>query len=157
MADVSPPRRFLVVDAIAGVLLLIFGVAAAWQATGFDAESRSFPLIVSGLVGLAGLAILATAGVRAKGNPVGPEASGGPVALAVLAIVAWILAMTFGAGFVLPTFALQLLLLSITGVRGRLALPATAATITALAYLLFVVVFDIPMPPSRLPGPLQDF
>ena len=157
MADVRPSRRISVVDAIAGSLLSIIGLAAAWRAGGFDAESRPFPFVVAVLICLAGIGMLATAETAGKTRRIRHGESRGPVALAVLAAGAWILAMSYGTGFLLPTFALQLALLWITGIRGRIALPATAAAIAALAYVLFVVVLEIPMPPSRLPGPLQDF
>ena len=157
MATASPSRANRFVDAIAGSLLLILGLVAAWQAAGFDPQSRPFPMMISGLLGLAGLVLILTAGLRPQGGHTDRRGHGGAVASAVAALVAWTLATGLGAGFLLPTFGLQVLLLWITGIRGIWRLLITATAVTAFAYLLFVVALDIPMPPSRLPDPLQGF
>lgn len=134
----------------------MLGLIASFQAFGFDSASRSFPLLVSSLLSAAGLAIALGAVFR----PVYTEDLGQKVGGAIFAaavIAAWALALAGGAGFVLSTFAMQMLLLRITGIRRPIHLFGIAALVTALAFLLFVVLLDIPMPPSRLPATLQGF
>ena len=140
---------------VAGPLLLVIGIAAAWMASGFDAESRAFPFALGTLLGLAGGGILLQAllasrrAMRFDGQA--------QVAAAVLFLALWALAFNAGLGFVVPTFLLQAGLLWIGGIRRPPRLLALAVSITLVAWGLFVGLLDIPLPPSLLPDALQRF
>jgi len=143
-------------DVAAGALLLVTGVVAAYFAVGFDTESRMFPLVVAILLAVTGTAIT----IHAVLKPNYDEASKrrfGSVIVAALIVAAWSVAFSDGAGFVLPTFAMQVALIWLTGLRRPVHVVGIAALITALAYLLFVSLLDVPLPPSLLPGALEDF
>lgn len=143
-------------DVSAGVLLLVTGVIAATVAVDFDDESRMFPLIIGILLAATGAAIA----IHAVLKPNSVEASQHKfrsVIVAALIVAAWAVAFSGGAGFVLPTFAMQAALIWLTGVRRPVHVVGTAALITALAYLLFVSLLDVPLPPSLLPGALEGF
>ncbi|MBT5218577.1 MAG: hypothetical protein HOM16_03710, partial [Woeseia sp.] len=79
------------------------------------------------------------------------------VLLAAAIVTAWAAAFSGGMGFVLPTFVMQASLLWITGVRRPAHIAFIAVLVTALAYMLFVKLLDIPMPTSLLPNALQGF
>jgi hypothetical protein len=72
-------------------------------------------------------------------------------------IAAWAAAFSGGAGFVLPTFLMQVGLLWMAGLRRPAYIAGIAVLVTTLAYLLFVVLLDIPLPQSLLPSVLQGF
>ena len=141
---------------IAGPVLLVLGSLAAWLATDFDAESRPFPLALGGLVAVSGVGILVQAFVSVRRDTFRPDGQA-QVLVAVVLMGLWALAFGSGLGFVMPTFGLQLGLLWLSGVRAPLRVTGLAAVITLLAWLLFVFLLDIPLPPSLLPDGLQRF
>ena len=115
-----------------------------------------FPMVVALLLALTGTAIA----IHAVLKPNYDEASQhkfGSVIVAALIVAAWAVAFSGGAGFVLPTFAMQVALIWLTGLRRPVHVVLIAALITALAYLLFVRLLDVPLPPSLLPGVLEGF
>jgi len=143
-------------EVAAGLLLLVTGGAAALQAYSFDDESRMFPLVVAILLAMTGVAIAIHSIVKPTfREPVIRKISG--VVLVALIVAAWAAAFAGGAGFVLPTFAMQVALIWLTGIRRPVYIVGIAALVTALAYLLFVGLLDIPMPQSFLPGVLQGY
>lgn len=142
-------------DLAAGAVMFMVGAAAGYQALGFDDVSRLFPAVTAALLAAAGLAIVVHAVMRPGEQRQEPGI--GASLLACLAIAAWAIAFSTGAGFSVPTFLLQLALLRLAGVRNKLTLLVSAAIVTALAYLLFVALLDVPLPPSWLPAPLQGF
>ena len=136
--------------------MLFTGTVSAYVALDFDAESRMFPLIVAMLLAVTGTAIA----IHAVLKPNYDEAAQnkfGSVIVAALIVAAWAVAFSSGAGFILPTFAMQAALIWLTGLRGPIQVLGIAALITALAYLLFVTLLDVPLPPSLLPGVLEGF
>jgi len=143
-------------DVSSGVLLLVTGVFAAYVALDFDAESRMFPLVIAALLAVTGIAI-AVHSVIKPGYDEASQRKFGSVVLATLIVAAWAAAFSGGAGFVLPTFAMQVALIWLTGLRRPIYVVGIAALITALAYLLFVSLLDVPLPPSLLPGALEGF
>lgn len=156
MANVNNKTKIDGRDVSAGALLLLTGVVAAYVAVDFDAESRMFPLVVALLLAVTGTAIA----IHAVLKPNDDEASQhkfGSVIVAALIVAAWAVAFSGGAGFVLPTFAMQAALIWLTGLRRPIHVVGIAALITALAYLLFVSLLDVPLPPSFLPGVLEGF
>ncbi len=149
-------RNVARVDIVTGIVLAIAGSAALLAALDFDAESRMFPALASALLALAGVAIVGL-GVLRPGVSKRVAHSVGLATLACLAIGGWAGAFAAGLGFVGPTFVLQLLLLLLAGERRILPLLAVATVVTGLAWLAFVVVLDVPMPPSVLPPFLEGF
>lgn len=143
-------------EVAAGLLLLITGGAAALQAYTFDDESRMFPLVVAIALAVTGVAIAMHSVLKPTvGEPLNQKL--GSVILAALIVAAWAAAFAGGAGFMLPTFAMQVALIWLTGIRRPIYIVGIAALVTALAYLLFVSLLDIPMPPSFMPGVLQGY
>ena len=155
-----PSRRALNSgELLTGALLLVLGVAAALEARGFDEASRTFPLITAALLAIAGCGIAGHGLVRAAGSAGSGHAAGSGinVFVAVIILVLWALAFVGGAGFVLPTLLMQAVLLGSCGIRRPGMVAGFSIAITTLAYLLFVVLLDIPLPDSRLPAALQGF
>ena len=68
-------------------------------------------------------------------------------------LIVWSIALSLGGGFALPTFVMQISLLALCGVRRPWILLSVAAIVTSIAYLLFAVALDVPLPASRLPIP----
>jgi len=143
-------------DTIAGVLLFLIGLLASLQALEFDAASRMFPLSVAGLLAASGLGI-AVGSLCRPAHPEGPAQTMTGVILAALIIAAWALALSHGGGFLIPTFVMQVLLLRVSGIRRPAYRVGIAVLVATFAYLLFVVLLKIPLPPSRLSAVLQGF
>lgn len=140
----------------AGILLVIAGGAAAFHALTFDADSRMFPLTVAALLAVTGAGIIVNAAGKRESS-VNLTSSTWPAVVAAAIIAVWAAAFAGGAGFILPTFLMQSALLYLAGLRRPVYIAGTAALVTTSAYLLFVVLLDIPMPPSLLPAVFQDF
>ena len=139
-----------------GSVIAAVGFLAVYQALGFDAASRMFPAVASGLLALVGAAISVLAIVRPD-DTVKVVRGCRVVVLACVVIAFWAIALNGGAGFVIPTFTMQVFLLRLTGLHRWSMLIGVAALVTTLAYLLFVVLLEVPLPPSRLPPMLEAF
>ncbi|WP_421935171.1 tripartite tricarboxylate transporter TctB family protein [Pelagibius sp.] len=134
-----------------GAVLAGIGLWAFWEASGFDARSSTYPMIVAGLLAASGAGIAGMSLVR--GAP--PVALAAPLRAALPAggiIAAWAAALGFGLGFLLPTLLMQIGLLWLSGMRGVLRILGTALLITVAAYALFVAGLEVPLPRSRVPG-----
>lgn len=132
-----------------GAVLTGLGLTAAQMARGFDATSRSYPLILALLLAAVGV-VLALRGALRRGDQ---QDFGGPLqgALpAVAVLVLWIVALGGGLGFVLPTLAMQLAFLALAGMSLRRALPI-ALLVTFAGYLIFVLGLEVRLPSARLP------
>lgn len=140
----------------AGLLLAISAGVAAFHALSFDADSRMFPLTVATLLAMTGAGIILKAAFSQSVGFV-VTASIRPAVVAAAIIAVWAAAFSAGAGFVLPTFLMQAALLYLAGLRRPTYIAGTALLVTVIAYLLFVALLDIPLPPSRLPPVFQDF
>ncbi len=142
----------------AGAVLVIVSGTAAFHALTFDADSRMFPLTVAALLAMTGAGLILNSLVsRGGGGAVMLVRSNRPAVFTAAIIAVWATLFAGGAGFVLPTFLMQVALLYLAGLRRPAYIAATAILVTAVAYLLFVVLLDIPMPPSLLPPVFQDF
>lgn len=138
-------------DLLIGAVLTGIGVWALWEATGFDDRSRTYPMIVAGLLAVSSASMACLSFVRNQQQ----LALAGPLLAALPAggvIAAWAAALSFGLGFLLPTLLMQIALLWLGGIRGAIRILAYAVLITAAAYGLFVVGLDVPLPRSRVPG-----
>jgi hypothetical protein len=146
-SDISRPSALARSDLWVGAALFVIGLYACWEASGFDDDSRSYPMILGGLLAAAGLAVALTGLLKADKA----LCLAGPlrVALPAAVVVAlWATALGAGGGFVLPTLLMQIALLWLGGVRGPLRIAVYSALITAAAYTLFALVLDV-----RLPAP----
>ena len=156
MSDSKQKARIEARDLVAGTLLTLTGAASALQALQFDSESQMFPLVIASLLAVTGTAIAIHSIIKPTSGE-GLVLKISPVWLAALIVAAWAAAFAGGAGFVLPTFVMQVSLLWLTGIRRPVYVVGIATLVTALAYLLFVGLLDIPLPLSLLPGALQGF
>lgn len=132
-----------------GLVLAGAGGVALYQALGFDGASRNFPLIVSGLLTAAGLALLARCLTGKLTNPL-KRREMVAIAAAIGLIALWIVALKSGLGFVISTFALQLGLLWLAGERRLLRAALISALIAVAAYLTFAMLLDVRLPRSFL-------
>lgn len=151
MSESAAKQHVSLAGLVAGLLLLVIGLTAAWLAHSFDDESRSFPQILALLLAGSGLAIAVQSRASTPATTV-RRSEFLTVTLAVAAIAVWAAAFSLGAGFLLPTFALQCVLLAIAGMRRLPVILGTAILVSALAHLLFVILLDIPLPASFLPS-----
>jgi hypothetical protein len=137
------------VDFWIGLILVCVGGFAFYKATGFDASSRVFPMVVSGLLTLCGLALLLRRLRAGLAKPL-PARELGATAICVVLVGGWVAALDAGAGFALSTFVLQAGLLWLSGQRDPVRLVLVAALVTVVTYLLFVMVLDVRLPRSFL-------
>ena len=157
MPEVGKKRSFVSPDALTGVSIAAVGLVGSILALDFDADSRMFPAVAAGLLAVVGVLAAVFATIKPRERLVSTDAHLGYPALAVVAIALWALAFGWGAGFLIPTFVLQVVLLKLAGVQRPLYLLGVAAVVTGLAALAFIVLLDVPLPPSRLPGFLGDW
>lgn len=132
-----------------GLILICVGGFALYKATGFDASSRVFPAVVSGLLALSGLALLLRCLHAGLARPL-PTRELSAIVLCVVLMGGWAAALGAGVGFAVATFALQAGLLWLSGQRDPVRLVLFAALVTAVTYLLFVMVLDVRLPRSYL-------
>lgn len=146
-SDTSRPSAVARTDLWVGGALLVVGLYACWEASGFDDRSRSYPMILGALLAATGLAVALGGLLRAGKAP--PLTGPLRVALPAAVVVAlWAAALGAGGGFLLPTLVMQGALLWLGGVRGPLRIALYAVLITAAAYTLFALLLDV-----RLPAP----
>mgnify|MGYP000038252415 FL=1 len=132
-----------------GVILFAFAAGAACLAMSFDPTSRTFPLVVSIIMMIAGGGIFLQALSSHEHRPL-PLHEFGTIGLAVIAIVLWGLGLAFGLGFLLSTIALMMAMLWLSGLRTPLRALVISSVIAAVAYGLFVMVLNVHLPSSFL-------
>ncbi|KXF78111.1 hypothetical protein ATN84_23345 [Paramesorhizobium deserti] len=137
------------VDFWVGLILTGAGGYALFEASGFDAASRVFPMAVASLLLVLGFMLFLNCIIRGTGRPL-PLREIGLVLLCVVLVGGWALLLKARLGFALSTFLLQLGLAWLAGERQPLRLVAFAALITVVTYLIFVVVLDVRLPRSIL-------
>lgn len=136
-------------DVATGAVLTLFGAGAAWMATGFDPTSRNFPLIVSGVLVLCGVAILLRALTAGTHRPL-PLREFGLIGMAVGAVILWGLGLAAGAGFALSTFGLVLAMLWLAGMRNPGRGIVLSLVITGVLFAIFALLLNVHLPPSVL-------
>lgn len=146
---VAAGRKIADTDVATGAVLTLFGAGAGWMATGFDPTSRNFPLIVSGVLLLCGVAILLRALTVAGTRPL-PLQDFGLIGLATGAVILWGLALSARAGFALSTFGLVLAMLWLSGMRQLGRGSVLSALISAVLFVIFVLLLNVHLPPSVL-------
>lgn len=137
-------------DTWIGAFLIASGAASALVARGFDAMSRSYPLTLAILLMIFGAILIARVLFSAPKSVsfVLPARVAG-TALAVL--VPWVLAISWGLGFVLPTILMQLCLVLMCGIRPVGKAVLYAVVIAAVSYLVFVQGLGVRLPRPILP------
>ncbi|MDP2779713.1 tripartite tricarboxylate transporter TctB family protein [Devosia sp.] len=137
-------------DLWVGLTFIALGCVGAWFASGFDTLSRSYPTVLSvSLVALGGTLIVKASHQEPDSVPF--RVSAHAAFVATLTLVAWIAALTAGLGYLLPTFAMQVVFLLICGVRDYRKLGLIAAAITIVSYLAFIVGLGIRLPAAISP------
>ena len=137
-------------DVWIGAVVCGVGLWAAWQAGDFDENSRTYPIILAGLLAALGICV-SVMGFLKTAPPIAMAAAMGVALPGGVVIAAWAAALGVGLGFLLPTLVMQVALLWLGGVRGGLRILSYAVLITAVAYGLFGVALDVPLPDSRVP------
>jgi hypothetical protein len=132
-------------DTWLGVVIATFGGVAAYMASGFDAISRTYPLSLGILLMALGLSLIAR-GLRPSGRHVSFMATVQVGIPATLVLVLWIYALSFGLGYLLPTFTMQVTFLAFCGVRSPLRLALIAGLITGVSYAVFAIVLSVRLP-----------
>lgn len=144
--DVHGARK----DLLAGAIFVGFGLAFAVTASTYEVGSTLrmgpgyFPLVLGGLLVLLGILIAVKGFVAGEGGEVGPV----PWKAAALLVVALVFfgATVRGLGLV-PSLLVTVFLSAMAGRRARV-IPAvvTAAALTALSALIFVVALQLRLP-----------
>jgi len=131
-----------------GLILFVFGLAAAWLANDFDDQSRSYPFALSIIMASFGFIIFIRVFFKKEKSisfvlPSKVTASAGAI------IILWILAITHGFGYLIPTFLMELAFLFVCGFNRSIKAILVAAFISGISYLIFIVSLEV-----RLPEPL---
>lgn len=137
-------------DAWVGMVLTIAGGTAAWMANGFDAMSRTYPMVLSLLLAGCGL-ILVFNVLRNRSERVSSII---PVKVTILSAVImslWIVALSNGLGYLLPTFWMQFFFLRLCSKSHSARKTALfAALISGVSYLVFIVGLGVSLPETLL-------
>jgi hypothetical protein len=136
-------------DLWVGSLLFLGGLWACFEASGFDLRSRTYPIVLAVLLSVAGLAIACSA-ILSRQAPPTMLAPFSMVLGAAFIFGFWAFALRMGAGFALPTFAMQVALLRMSGIQRWSHVLFYALVITAIAYVLFALLLGIRFPSSFL-------
>lgn len=133
-----------------GLVLLALGGGAAWMASGFDDASRPYPLALSVLMMILGL-VLAGKALLGRGEDQSFSGQGRVAFPAVMVLALWILGLSYGLGYIVPTFAMELAFMWLCGVRGLGRAAAYAMLVTLGSYAVFIALLDVRLPAARLP------
>lgn len=137
-------------DVWIGLVLLAIGGGAAWMASGFDDASRPYPLALSVLMMILGAALSLKA-LLGRGEDQSFAHQLRVILPAATVLALWILALTNGFGYLLPTFAMEFAFMWMCGVRGLGRAATYAAVVTGGSYGIFVALLDVRLPASHLP------
>lgn len=133
------------IDAWVGMVLAVAGGAAGWMASGFDAMSRTYPMVLSLLLAGCGL-ILVFNVFRHKSENVSLVIPVQVTTLSAVIIGLWIVALSNGFGYLLPTFCMQFVFLRLCNIRSPRKIALFAALISGVSYLAFIVGLGVPLP-----------
>ncbi|NLV00283.1 hypothetical protein B6N13_19620 [Marinomonas sp. UCMA 3892] len=138
-------------DTWTGLVLLTIGLTAAWLANDFDTISRPYPLALGIIMAVLGLIIITRVFLN-KGNHTS-FALHSKVAVSAGTIIAlWILAMTNGLGYIIPTFFMEVAFLLICGFQKLYRAIIVASLISGISYMIFIVGLGV-----RLPEPFLSW
>ena len=130
-----------------GQFLIVVGLFSWIMANSFDARSQAVPLIISRLLVAVGFIIIIRAVTRCPSKKVDFHNLKTIIPI-VLIITSWGVALSLGAGFVIPTFIMQCTILWIAGICNLRRLIPYAFSITAGGYVLFALILNIRFPSS---------
>ncbi|QYX57595.1 tripartite tricarboxylate transporter TctB family protein [Roseovarius sp. SCSIO 43702] len=148
----SPDTRPLLAhsDTYVGLALVLTGGIAAWLASGFDAYSRTYPLVLGCLLAILG-AVLILRVVIGTTTHVSFATPAQVTGAASATILLWIAALTQGLGYLLPTFLMQCAFLWLCGVRAPVKLVLIAALVAGISYLAFIEGLGVRLPRTLAP------
>ncbi len=131
------------------LLVLTGGVWAFFQSRLFDDSSRSYPLFLSLLFIFLGLALLINTLKDSDGNLQKLEylfaKVSGPLLVAMLLVV-WGLLLMMNVGYLVSSILVLPPILWLLGYRNFKFILVTAVGVVAVVFILFWVLFDIPLP-----------
>ncbi|WP_316975592.1 tripartite tricarboxylate transporter TctB family protein [Shumkonia mesophila] len=127
----------------------LIGAVVIGYASGFDARSRSYPLFLGGALCVLAVGLFVQASLSRSAKTVDREEVNillaGPALQALLWVV-WIVLLAVGAGYLGPSVlivAASAMLLR-GGHHGKSL--GQSATIVAVVFFMFYIIFDIPLP-----------
>lgn len=165
-------------DVIFAAVAIAAGLAGLWLTADYRPRARHFPQAMSAVIALSGVAILIEGWLRGRRGPApaaapreraspdaGPdtpppdaEASrraeragvlrGALPFAAILAV--WALAVSYGAGYLLPGFLTGCAMMAIAGARRPLPIVAGAAGVVLFCFTMFYIVFQTRIPETEI-------
>ncbi|MCO1653786.1 tripartite tricarboxylate transporter TctB family protein [Pseudonocardia humida] len=144
----APPAGYLA-NALAAVVPLVIGAGglALSLAMGLGSVTAPGPGLWPAIVcaGLVAMSVVLLVGGRRFHDAEALTSGTLPVLLAVATLLALVLAMPY-VGFELPTVLVAFVWLKVLGREGWLLSTVVAVVLTAVLWLLFVQLFDVPLP-----------
>lgn len=137
-------------DTWTGLALVLVGVLAAVTATGFDAPSRGYPMVLGAVLAAFGVLVIGKVMIGKARHVCFSLPAQAALTVAVI-VVLWIGAVTIGLGYVLPTFAMQFAFLLRCAGRGPGRAAAIAALITGVSYPVFILGLGVRIPDVIVP------
>ncbi len=140
-------------DGWLGLALVVYGGWSYMQSQGFDEVSRAYPMFLSAAILLIGL-LFCIKTVLNK-NEYQETLSAllvrirGPFLL-VLIIGCWALLMSIGLGYLVSSLLAVFLILSFISDANKARHAYVATIIVASVFILFDVIFDVPLPLDAL-------
>lgn len=139
-------------DTWLGLVALVAGIALALTAAEYRLRASHFPFWLSVIMALSGLGILVQSVVSNVAEHRGSDPSA--IVLGALpfagVVFLWVLAITYGLGYVIPGFFAAMALLFITGERRPMQIALRAALLVIVCFLFFSVVFNVRLPEIQL-------
>ena len=165
-------------DAVFGLTSALVGLVGIWLTYDYQPKARHFPLGLSGVILLCGIAIFAGAFRRpvVAGEPaVAPSGDDEPENVRRAAehagmlrgalpfacvLVLWALGVSLGSGYLLPGFIAAIGMMLIAGARGLVFVVTGAAGTILFCFTMFYLVFQTRIPETpfvrSIVAPLRD-
>ena len=136
-----------------GLLTLTGGILSFFESRTFGDASRSYPLVLSALFILLGLAISINV-LRESNTKTGRldqlfSQMLGPLLVAAM-LIGWAALLMMNVGYLVSSIIVLPLVLWLLGYREIKFIAATAFGILGAVFVLFRVLFDIPLPLNAL-------
>ncbi len=140
-----------------GVMVMLFGGYCFYSCLSFDALSQSYPMFISLSIFLMGVWIAITPLVSNDDSMQSLSAFfhkvGRPLILAGIYLF-WALLLQLGVGYLLASIVATFIVLIFIGSHKFMILLLFSLVISSFVYLVFGVLFDIPLPEA---GWLENF
>lgn len=153
------PTRNFTADLVTGVISMMAGLAVIGASWGYTPQARHFPFWLGAVVAVCGVAIVLSAlrAPRRAGESGEPavfgdlRASGVGAALAyALVMLVWAVALSLGAGYLLPSIVALVLLLIITSERRPANIALGAISIALFCFTMFYIIFQTRLPEAQM-------